>query len=255
VRRSGSSRAGRTGFRGHGAGAPGSRRPAARSRPRRTVIHRLPARRHPRPRRRAAHRQHGQRRLRQRARPVPRPPGRRQGLLTRDRPPQAGPVQDRAPAASPAPRLPPVIAARCPPGRPLAPGLPGLHRLARRPGLGPPGPRLLGLCLPGLRPGVSPQRPRLPGLRLPGRWPGPRLPGARLPDRRRGLCLPGPRLPQRRPGLCLPVRVPWPRAAPGLTGRPAAHLGLRRPRRLDLPGLARAHGSPVLRSGPWARPA
>ena len=236
MRRSRNSRAGRTGFRDHGAGVPGSRRPAARSSPPRTVTRRLPARRRPLPRRRAA-----QRRPRHRARRVRRPPGRRRGLLTRDRPPRTGPVHDRAPAASPEQRrrarrqpvrpapgrrarrtpasvaLPPApaSAARCPPGRPMGPGRPALRLLGRRPGLGPhlPGPHLPGL--------------RLPGLRLPGRRPGLRL---------------------------LVLRLPGQRAAPGLPGRPVAHLGLRRPRPPDLPHRARAPSGPVVRSGPQTRP-
>jgi hypothetical protein len=242
VRRSRNSRAGRTGFRARGAGVPASRRPAGQSRPPRTVIRRLPARRHPPPWRRAAHRQHAQRRPRQRARPVPRPP-RRQGLLTPDRPPRTGRAQDRAPAASPAPPLTLASAARCPPGRPLAPGLPVL--------------RLPGLRVLGRWPGRGPQGPRLPVLRLLGRGPqvlrllGPPLPGPRPPV----LRLPG-RGPQglRLPGLRLLVRLPGPRAAPGLTGRPVAHPGPRRPRPPDLPPPGRAHAGPGLPSGPQTRP-
>ena len=240
MRRSRNSRAGRTGFRDHGAGVPGSRRPAARSSPPRTVIRRVPALRHPLPGRRAA-----RRRPRQRARPVLRPPGRPRGLLTRDRLPRTGPVQDRAPAASPERRLrarrrpvslapdrrgrrtpasvaPPLArasAARCPPGRPLALGLPALRLPGRRPGLGQQGPRL-----PGRRPGLGQRGPRLPGPHLPGR--GPQGPG--LPD----------------------LRLPGPRAAPELPERSAAHPGLRRPRPPELPHRARALSGPAARSGP-----
>ena len=240
MRRSRNSRAGRTGFRDHGAGVPGSRRPAARSSTPRTVIRRVPALRHPLPGRRAA-----RRRPRQRARPVLRPPGRRRGLLTRDRLPRTGPVQDRAPAASPERRLrarrrpvslapdrrgrrtpasvaPPLArasAARCPPGRPLALGLPALRLPGRRPGLGQQGPRL-----PGRRPGLGQRGPRLPGPHLPGR--GPQGPG--LPD----------------------LRLPGPRAAPELPERSAAHPGLRRPRPPELPHRARALSGPAARSGP-----
>jgi len=268
VRRSRNSRAGRTGFRDHGAGVPGSRRPAARSSTPRTVIRRVPALRHPLPGRRAA-----RRRPRQRARPVLRPPGRRRGLLTRDRLPRTGPVQDRAPAASPERRLrarrrpvslapdrrgrrtpasvaPPLArasAARCPPGRPLALGLPALRLPGRRPGLGQQGPRL-----PGRRPGLGQQGPRLPGRRPGLGQRGPRLPGRRPGLGQRGPRLPGPHLPGRGPqGPGLPdLRLPGPRAAPELPERSAAHPGLRRPRPPELPHRARALSGPAARSGP-----